>query len=148
MVLVPRKTDATRSSRNRRRHSTSDRECRRSSPEPCRAERVTRSDNHEELGVGRTDRRPRDGGPVYTSRVLHRGSRPSYCASAQRREDVHPRLHSRWHRNVRKGTKSRVGHRLVARADRPRQLPEASRPAIETGSVRIAQILWPEGTNL
>ena len=45
-------------------------------PEPCRPEREThehakRSDNHEELGVGRTDRRPRDGGPVYITRVLH-----------------------------------------------------------------------------
>ena len=29
------------------------------------------SDNHEELGVGRTDRRPRDGGSVYTPWVLH-----------------------------------------------------------------------------
>ena len=33
-----------------------------------------------------------------------------------------------------------IGYRLMAQAYRPRQLPKASRPAIETGSVRIAQI--------
>ena len=31
-------------------------------------------------------------------------------------------------------------HRLMAQADRSRQLPAASRPAIETSGVRIAQI--------
>ena len=45
------------------------------------------------------------------------------------------------HRNVREGTKNRVGHRLMAQADRPRQLSKASRLAIETSGVRIAQIL-------
>ena len=49
--------------------------CRRSSPEPCREDRethkrATHSDYHEELGVGRIDRRPRNGGLVYTPRVL------------------------------------------------------------------------------
>ena len=34
-------------------------------------QRVAHSDNHEEPGLGRTDRRPRNGGPVYTPRVLH-----------------------------------------------------------------------------
>ena len=51
----------------------------------------SRSDNHEESGVGWADRRLGDESPVHASRVLHRGRRPSYCARAQRWEDVHPR---------------------------------------------------------
>ena len=70
MVFLFGKAGSTESSRNRRRHSSPNRARRRSPFEPCRTEReaderITRSDNHEEPGVGRTDCRPRDAGAVY-----------------------------------------------------------------------------------